>query len=456
MNKKFLVLALLAALAAVLLAGCDQADSFVPLPPPVGEEFPMNQIVQTIGETEQVRMQAPFATVDFGQTGSFAGGLKLEEICLKQKNLCATMLSTTWGSWSSATIERAESYDPNGKLLGGWIEESLPDASIFQWLHGCLSCTIKRSRLMLEYISPEPGDTPILSNIYYFEEWGLSKSAPFAFGTAHKWSDNLNVLFPDQARWGFWESHTGPFEQVIEALNRADLVLRAETPSIQVIDHDSVGREFIGRQSGFTIVRQGLIVGTIDLTYANTWGQMPNTTLISKGALSRIEWRDGDYYGMSVLSPVLSPEPTSLYVFCNTAECGDYVARNQQQWPQLYEQIRNQEIPGLEFAVYSIGHIGAIVKSTGEETVHVGDGGGVHYSIIGSPTVDQVDRAYRSLSMLGLNGVKALGLYYATKPASGSGLEYYLATVRLAMAPDPLSSYGWDVGQLDRVGFLPD
>lgn len=455
--KKYFVIALLAILAAVLLAGCNQADSFVPLPPPVDEQYPMNQLVQTIGDTEQVRMQAPFASVEFGQTGSFAGGLKLEEICLKQKDVCATMLSTTWGSWSSATIERAEAYDPQGRLLGGWIEESLPDASIFQWLHGCLSCTIKRSRLMLEFISPEPDETPILTNIYYFEEWGLNKSTPFAFGTAHKWSKDLITLFPDQSRWGFWESHTGPFEQVLGALNRADLVLRSVTPSIQVIDHDSVGREFIGRQSGFTIVRQGLIVGTIDLTYANTWGQMPNTTLISRGALSRIEWRDDEeYYSMSVLSPVLSPEPTSLYAFCATTECGDYVARNQQQWPLLYEKIRNQEIPGLEFAVYSIGHIGDIIKSSGDTVVTVGQGGGVHYSIIGSPTVDQVDRAYQHLSMLGLNGIKALGLYYATKPSSGSGLEYYLATVRLAMAPDPLSSYGWDVGQLDRVGFLPD
>jgi len=453
--KKYFLIALLS-LIAVLLVGCDQADSFVPLPPPVEEQYPMNQLVQTIGETEQVRMQAPFASVEFGQTGSFAGGLKLEEICLKQKDLCATMLSTTWGSWSSATIERAEAYDPNGKLLGGWIEQSLPEASIFQWLHGCLSCTIQRSRVMLEYISPEPGDTPILSNIYYFEEWGLSRSAPFAFGTAHKWTKDLDTLFPEQALWGFWESHAGPFEQVISALNRADLVLRSVTPSVEVVDHDSVGREFLGRQSGFTIVRGGLIVGSIDLTYSNTWGQMPNTSLISKGALSRVEWHDGtDYYSMSVLSPALSPEPTSLYVFCTTVECGDYVAHNQQQWPLLYEQIRKNEIPGLEFAVYAIGHIGNITKSTGDSVVTVGQGGGVHYSIIGSPTVSQVDSAYRHLSLLGLNGVKALGLYYATKPNSGSGLEYYLSTVRLAMAPNPLQTYGWDVGELDRVGFLP-
>lgn len=433
----------------------NQADTFVPLPPPVGEEYPLNQIVQTIGETEQVKMQAPFASVDFGQTGSFAGGVKLEELCLKLKFTCATMLSTEWGSWSSATIQRAQTYDPEGRILGASIEQSLPNASILQWLHGCIECTIKRSILVFEYVSPVAGATPLLTSVHYYEEWGIDGSHPMAFGTAHRWDDAAD-LFPVQAKWGFWESKIGPFEQVIAALQQAQTTLQTHKPAMQVVDSDSAGREFIGRQSGFDIVHDGITTGSIDLTYSNGWGQMPNTELIGKGALSRIEWVEGaKYYSMVVLSPVLSPEPSSLYVFCSTKECADYVTKNQAEWPLLYGQIRSHQIEGLQFAVYAIGHIGQISKSTGEDIVHVGDGGGVHYSIIGSPSFSQVDAASRHINMLGLNGVKALGLYYATKPASGSGLEYYLEVVRLSLTDWPLEKYGEDVGALDRVGFLP-
>ncbi len=442
-------------MAVLLLTACGQTDAFVPLPPPVGEKYPMIQIVQTVGETEQVSLQSPFAEVKFGQTGSFAGGIKLEEICLKQRDLCATMLATTWGSWQNATIERAEAFNPEGQLLGAWIEESLPQASLLQWLSGCASCTITRSKLIFEYISPEPGATPRLENVYYFEEWGLDNNNPMAFGTAHVWADPSD-LFPEQALWGFWEAKVSPFQQVITALERAEKVLKNRAPNLQVLDADSAGRELIGRQTGLTIKRNGEEAGSVVLSYANGWGQMPNTNLIGKGALSKIEWFLGEqYYAMLVLSPVLSPEPTSLYVFCQTGDCVETVTRQQEEWPMLYEQIREKEIPGLDYAVYAIGHIGSISKSTGEGTVHIGEGGGVHYGIIGDPTLAQVVRTTKHLSLLGLNGVKAMGLYYATWPGSGSGLEYYLDIVRLAMDKKSLQSYGVDVGILDRVGFLP-
>lgn len=445
-------------LVTLLLAACNAADSFVPLPPPVGAQFPLNQLVQTIGDTEQVSMQSPFASVVYGQTGSFAGGLRQEEVCLKFTDQCSTMLSVMWGSWEEAEITRSESFDQQGNLLGGWIEQTLDQASIFQWLHGCVSCTIDRSRLVFEYIAPERGSTPQLANVYYIEQWGLDGKNPMAFGTMHKWDSGLDALFPTQSVWGFWETTATPFQQVTSALARADQVLRTATPAVAVVDHDSVGREVLGRQTGMDIQRGGVTTGNIVFTYSNTWGQMPNTNLIGKGALSRIEWIEGDqYYAVVVLSSALSPEPTSVYMFCSTAECANYISINQQQWPLLYNQARNHEIDGLQFAVYSIGHIGAITKSTGEGSVHVGDGGGVYYSVLGDPTFEQIDEAYQHISLLGQNGVKALGLYYATKPASGSGLEYYLAVLRLATAPSDrvLNEYGLDVGTLDRVGFLP-
>lgn len=445
-------------LATLILAACNSADSFVPLPPPVRADYPLNQLVQSIGETEQVTMQSPFASVVYGQTGSFAGGTRQEEVCLKYSGQCATMLSVMWGSWEKAEIERFESFDEQGNVLGGWIEQTLDSASIFQWLHGCGSCTIDRSRLVFEYVAPERGATPQLTNVYYIEQWGLDGSNPMAFGTMHKWSTGLDALFPTQSIWGFWETTATPFEQVTGALARANQVLRTATPTMAVVDHDSVGREVLGRQTGMDIYRDGIKTGSIVFTYSNTWGQMPNTELIGKGSLSRIEWIEGDqYYAMVVLSSALSPEPTSVYMFCTTADCANYISINQQQWPLLYNQARNHEIAGLDFAVYSIGHIGDITRSTGESVVDVGDGGGVYYSVLGNPSFDQLNMAYQKISLLGQNGVKALGLYYATKPASGSGLEYYLAVLRLATAPQDrvLNEYGLDVGTLDRVGFLP-
>lgn len=442
----------------IVLAACNTAETFIPLPPPVDAQYSLSELVQSIGDTEQVTMQSPFASVVYGQTGSAAGGTRQEEFCRKQSGQCATMLSVMWGSWQEAEIERFESFDEQGNLLGGWIEETLDEASLFQWLSGCGKCTLDRSRLVFEYVSPEIGARPQLVAVYYIEQWGVDGQVPWAMGTMHKWENNLETLFPTQSVWGFWESHATPFEQVTAALERANTVLQSQTPSMAVVDHDSLSREFLGRQTGMDIYRNGVKTGSIVFTYDNTWGQMPNTELIGKGALSRIEWIEGDnYYAIVVLSSALSPELTSVFMFCSTPECASYVSTNQTQWPLLYNQARNHEIPGLEFLVHAIGHVGNVTQSTSESVVDIGDGGGVYYSVLGDPTFAQIDQAYRYISTLGQNGVKALGLYYATKPGSGSGLEYYLAVLRLATAPQErvLNEWGLDVGTLDRVGFLP-
>lgn len=444
---------------SLMLSGCafNQADSFVPLPPPVDAEFPMNQLVQTVGDSEQVKMQSPVASIDFGQTGDFAGAMKIEEVCLKLQDKCATMLSLEWGSWQSATIERAEAYDDQGHLLGGWVTQSMKEASLFQWLSGCVSCTIDRSRVIFEYISEEPGSTPILANIYYLEEWGVTSRAPLALGSMHLWAQPGD-LFPEQSMWGFWETTTTPFESVVAALDRANNVLRSRAASFEVVDHDSAGRELIGRQTGLTLKENGENWGTVELTYSNTWGAMPNTGIIGKGALSRIEWIGPDhYYAVSVLSPAISPEPSSLFVFSENPAAADYVESNQQSWPRLYDEIRNGDIDGVEFAIYGIGHIGRVSDSVDGESVSIGQGGGVFYSTIGNPSFADVDKAYGHISRLGLGAIKALGLYYATWEMSGSGLEYYLATIRLVLADEEssLREYGLDVGTLDRVGYMP-
>ena len=261
------------------VGGCNQADSFVPLPPQSTKQYPMNQLVQTIGDTEQVRMQAPFASVEFGQTGSFAGGLKLEEICLKQKTsapLCC-LPPGVHGLRQRSNVPRHTTRDVY------WVAGSR-NHSPMQHLSMVARLPVLHHQAQPTYVRvhiTRTGWNPHTHKYLLFRRVGLNKHAVCLWHCSQMVKDLITSSQTSlggvlgESHWAIWASS--------RRLNRADLVLRSVTPSIQVIDHDSVGREFIGRQSGFTIVRQGLIVGTIDLTYANTWGQMPNTTLISRG-----------------------------------------------------------------------------------------------------------------------------------------------------------------------------
>jgi hypothetical protein len=446
----------LAALVAALCACTSQVETFIPLPPPVDGGFPMTQLVQTVGTTEQVELMSPRVSVTYGETASQAGGVAHEELRLKEHGRSGTLVDVYWGDWRQGRVRRAESYDPTGQLVEGRVTLVLDRASLLQVLSGCGRCVIDRSRLVFSYAAPSPGQRPELREVLYLEEWGADSAARLGFGTTAVWTA-AGDLFPEQRRWGFWETHASPFTQVTAALERARAALSDRPPTFQVTDLDGP-RELIGRQTGLVVQRDGARWGTIDFTYANGWGRMPNTPAIGQGALSRVEWRLGErYHAMSVLSPALSPEPTSLFVFSNDPAVAAGVERA--DWPTLYEQLRRGELPGVTFAVYAIGHIGKITgtvdTSDGPKSVDVGQGGGVFYATIGDASRENVRQAHQLLSLLGLGGIKASGNYYATKPLSGNGLSYYLAILRVLTAPpeDALARFGDDVGVLDRPGF---
>lgn len=435
-----------------LLSGCyGPTQSFIDLPAPSGGLYPTVQIVQTIGTTQDVSLQSPILSLNYGETGSGAGSMAYEAVTLTRTNTNGTMVETSWGDWLESSIKTTESYDPDGKLIEGRVTMNLPKASILQWFGGCLSCTIDRSRLILQYVSPTPGETPVLTAVYYLEEWGLSNDDVLALGQWAIW-ENPADYFPNYTKWGFWETTASPFTQVTQALSLAKTNLKNVTPTMVVRDEDSV-RELIGRQTGMQIYQNGNHVGQVAFTYKNSWGRMPNTDFIGKGALSRVEIQMNDScYAVSVLSPALSPRPTTLFVFedCSVAD----QVENTSSWTILYDQIRQNQIPGVHFAIYANGYIGKITSSDGEDTVDIGEGGGVFYSVIGQPTYEDIKLARYNLSLMGLGGIKASGFYYATSNLSGNGIDYYLATLILATAPEDvaLRTFGCDIGVLDRVG----
>jgi hypothetical protein len=416
----------------------------------------MTQLVQTVGTTEQVELMSPRVSVTYGETAAQAGGVAHEELRLKATGRSGTLVDVYWGDWRQGRVRRAESYDPAGELVEGRVTLVLDQASLLQVLSGCGRCVIDRSRLVFSYVAPAPGQRPELREVLYLEEWGTDSAARLGFGTTAVWADG-GALFPEQRRWGFWETHASPFAQVTAALENARGALAGRPPTFQVTDLDGP-RELIGRQTGLVVYRDGVRWGMIDFTYANGWGRMPNTPAIGQGALSRVEWRFGDrYHAMSVLSPALSPEPTSLFVFSDDPEAAGRVERA--DWPSLYEQLRRREVPGVTFAVYAIGHVGEITGTVdtgdGLASVDIGQGGGVFYATVGDTSRENVRQAHRLLSLLGLGGIKASGNYYATKPQAGNGLSYYLAILRVLTAPpdDALTRFGDDVGVLDRPGF---
>jgi hypothetical protein len=99
--------------------------------------------------------------------------------------------------------------------------------------------------------------------------------------------------------------------------------------------------------------------------------------------------------------------------------------------------------------LYAIGDIGEVTESSGDSTTHVGDSGGVQWRSIGQVDKEDVQLANNLLSLLG-PGQYQMGLYYAYKPGSGSGMSYYLSTLTMSLFSD-LNSFNSDIGLLDRV-----
>jgi len=265
--------------------------------------------------------------------------------------------------------------------------------------------------------------------------------------------------------YGFWEASATPFQLADTAISSVEQNLNSSQlkPDIEMV-HNAAWSDLIGRHPGFSVFEHGSSAGTITTQFDNNWGRAPNTAPFSSGALSQVDWNiNGQYHGLLVLTPNLSPVPTSLYIFTSDPGVAN-VIRNTHGWTTLYRQLR-AGMPGVDLAVYEIGDLAQITASgsgTNDGTpvtvsIKTGSGGGVSFSTFGHPTHLQVETAREDLARLGVPGLSALGMYYASQPESGSGLANYVACLSILTAPKEtvLSQWGQDVSLLDMTGF-PD
>lgn len=436
----------------IFLTACNgKTPAFVDLPAPVGGKYPTSMITKSMGDTLDAQLQSPLISVEYGETHEGPGAVAMEKTTILANDLNGQMVETTWGDIAEGTVKLTESYDPAGNLIEGRISLKLKKGSIFQWFKGCFSCTIDQSRVIISFLAPEPGQTPVLSDIYYMENWGTSSNNVLAMGDAARWHDPAEI-FPEYSEWGFWETYSST-DMVIAALYAARDRLQNVAPDIKIVDEDSLS-EIIGRQTGLRVYINGEFSGSIDLTYKNNFGHMPNTNFISKGSLSRVDFKFADIcQTISVINPPFPTSYSSLFVFEDCSVADQVEGTNTLA---LYQAIRNHSVSGVHFAVYANGYIGDVTKSTSDSTIKVGEGGGVFYSTLGDPSLEQLVYARNLISMMGRGGVDATGFGYATSTMSGTGIEEYLATLILAKAgpEEQLVKYGYDAGLIDRSGFL--
>lgn len=435
----------------IIISACGPVPPFVDLPLPVHGKYPTMSTSIKVGDTQMTDLDSPLIAVTYHETHKGPGGVRKETFLIKQSDVDGIMLTSIWGDIAEGEVRVTSSYDPDGNIVEGRVTLKLNKASLFQWFKGCLSCTLNQGRLIISYISPTPGADPIIDSVYYMEETGTSSSSVLAMGAAAKWT-NVSDLFPQYLQWGFWETYKST-DMVISALYAARDALQNVPPTIKVVDEDGT-KEIIGRQTGLKIYTNGNFAGTIVFTYKNGLGHMPNTELIGKGSLSRIQFNFGDVcQTISVIDPPVGKSFSTLFVF---ADCSAADQIENTDAITLYELIRSGANSSIHFGIYSNGYVGDVNQPTSDGSVKVGEGGGVFYTLLGEPSLSDLINARNLISMMGRGGVDASGFGYATETLSGNGIEYFLGTMILSQAPvdQQFRVYGFDPGLLDRSGFL--
>lgn len=465
-NRAFrsLVGALLLVTLMLMGTGClgqTNAHPFIPLSPPSGATHILAVQQVKVGEKAQIMsVTSPHIKIAYRENSganvhvSEDVGKSATEI-VEVAGVEGTMLEFVWGDWENATLKLNEYFGPGMNVVRGMVTLEFEEASILQIFFGHARYTVDRSSLQLIYEPGAPGEWPVLTEVSYAENWGF-KGDGILYGGNAVWSKGLESLLPGYTQWGFWEYSATPADAVANALSTVVArELQGATPDYKAEDEDSVGRELIGRQTGLRLYCNGQDVGRVYFHYKNNWGRQPNTPLIGKGALSRIEWDfEGQYYALVVLSPDLSPVGSSLYLFVDNREAVQTLTGANPV--SLYSKLRNNQLPGVFYAVWAEGDIGTISSAVegGEGgTVKVGDQGGVQFRVLGNSTYNDVALASNLMAMLG-KAQKYVGLYYAYKPGSGSSLVYATAAMQLILAdPERVLREPWmDVGVLDTVG----
>ncbi len=458
-------------LIGVLLVSCvfpvGPTATGVALPPPAkidstGHTASLHYLgVGSSNDSQIIQVYSNEFEVQYSQSDT-AGASADEKITLTQRDREGLMSEIGWGAWEGSFIKTTEYYDFRGNLMGGLVTMSVDNASIFAWFKGRIDYTYDRSRLFLIYLPNPEGGPAQLRTIMYTERWGANNKAILALGQTALWR-NPSFIPPQYQTWGFWETATGkrPFDMVTGALDATKAALNQnQVPDELIQDHDGAREFVLGRQTGFTIYQAGKPAGSIDLSYNNTFGRMPNTEAIARGSLSRIDWNlNGRAYSMLALTPQLSISPTTIYIFCDDPAACDSIATMQQNtWPDLYSQLR-QGIPGVILAIHAIGEIrektDTVSSGDSSSTVTIGAGGGIRYTTFGDPSATNIAVANNLLNYLGWGGIRALGLHYPTSANSGSGLNYYMKMLTIVTADDEraLARWGYGVEQLDLVGF---
>lgn len=453
-------------------------NDFQPLAPPVFSSHSLTLLQKGSVDKQSAAFDllSSFVSVKYGQTGFAVGGVEHEEVTLLKTNQHGTSRTIKWGDWFDGEVSYAEYYGRDGQLLGGLIELMVKKASLLQLFTPQGMYPIDRSKISLIYVNN--GKKIVLDKIVYSERYGATAQDILAMGVTATWSSRMAQIVPSEyLEWGFWENGESPFEMATAALEAIKLALNTKygTPDLLVIDRDSI-RELIGRQTGFEVEKDGKPWGKITLTYSNTFGRAPNTTLIGSGALSRVEYElaGGEiYYSILLLTPQISPQPSTLYLFVDDKATGDAIAGDKQtRWTSYYQKLRSGSMPHVIYAVHAIGDLrgvsssstvqvsgssdGKSVNASGNVTIDLGSVGGIAYSQIGNWTWEQIMLAREVLNLLGESGMKALGFYFPSEPGSGSGLDYFISVSSLVFA-DPktaLDVWNQDAGYIDRKGIV--
>lgn len=444
---------------------------FVPLPPPVNAFFGTTLNYNAGVGSQTSKLVSPFFELNYEETAGGAGGTASERLWHLPTGKVGIMREATWGDYLGGKLTVVEFYDSNQCLIQGMVILEVKDATIWQWLFRGISRTFDRGEIILVYQADSPcGQTMTLTKIQYGERWGTSEQNVIAMGATALWDNPMTVVPAEYHQWGFWETSITPFDVVIGAIDgvRHSLQTQAEVPDLFIVDKDSL-REVIGRQTGLRYYRNGVEIGQVVLTYRNTFGRMPNTNLIGSGSLSRIEYifNDGRYYAFVMLTPQITPVPSTLMVLVTNPERADML-ENASDWVSLYPRLRANEFADVKLAFHMIGDLrndtatysASVQDGEGGHvsgTIPLGTSGGIAYAMVAEPTHEDVALGMSLLNALGKSGLDAIGHYFPYRPGSGTGAHYYLSIVLIATAPESLlMDYpGLDIGVIDRVGF-PD
>lgn len=488
--KKFVSITLLVLVVVSMLSACSTVAPFADLPAPVSSSYQASYNVMKIGETTSADFSSAFLANDFSETRNGPGGMEsdLFRITVAGETFSISRNSTTFGDVTGGEVTvnsayRIQNWNPEDPSLTeeqriemirkmsvpavGYVTLKFETgnssgAKILNLFTGCLRCVVEASRLTLVYVSPAPGEMPVLNQVQYSEAWGMTDA--FDLNGSAVWTDPAEyfgevdfngdgVADADLRTYGFWQTQSQT-ALIREAMEVARNNMAGRTPTLMNDDRDS-GRELIGRQTGLRIYKNGDEVGQYLFTYRNNFGHMPNTPYIGTGSLSRIERvYEQSCYAVSVINPPAATSYSTLYVFEDCA-VADQVERT--PYGQMYDMLEDGTVPeGVYFGIYSNGFVGDVTESTSEETIKVGEGGGVYYALLGYPTLEQIKQARGVISSMGRGSMDGVGFGYASSTMSGNGIEYYLGAVILSKCAGTgnLGEYGCDAGYLDRAGYM--